>query len=125
MTPFGFHEVMPLDQGKAALLRWLRELATLPAGVNFEVGLTWDAEHKWRVYQRAGDAALFLSSEQARSLHRIYEKLRKKPEWRAAGDSMLHTLGALGGLASEAYHKNMDGIIPEGGVGFMPAQGRA
>lgn len=111
--------------GKAAQLDFMLAILTAPEGARFEVGLAWDPEHKWRVYQRIGEKFLMMESDEARRLHRIYEKEASKPEWRGIEEGLRDTFNELKKLASEAYHKNQAGDVPPGGVEFMAPGGRA
>jgi hypothetical protein len=111
--------------GGQPMVRWLDAVERAPDGTDFEVGLDWDPERRWCVYQRIGAEKLVMSSDQARKIARIYNKMCKKLDGRDIGEGMKDTLGALEGLAREAYRKNQAGEIPEGALGLMPAEGSA
>lgn len=118
--------VGPVSGGKEALARWMQSLATAPEGTQFEVGLSWDPERRWTVYQRIGEAMLTLAPATARRLHRTYLEMSKRQEWAGIEKEMKNTLGSLDGLAKEALQKNRDGIVPEGAAAYMqPATPRA
>ena len=121
----GFHPGRPQGQGPSALVQCLDALDKAPAGAVFEVGLTWDPKSKWRVYQRLGNKMLVLSSDQARHLHGIYQRLRELPEYANVTDSVIEQLGLLGELANQCDTNNRSGVIPPGRLRFMPAKGSA
>jgi hypothetical protein len=111
--------------GGQAMLRWLDAVDRAPDGTDFEVGLVWDPERRWCVYQRIDQEMLVLSSDQARKIARVYNEMCTRLAWHGIGEGMKDTLGTLEGLAREAYYKNQAGEVPEGGVALMPARGSA
>jgi len=123
----GFRMVHVGDGGKAAFVKFMAAIAAAKDGDPYEVGISWSPERKWCVYQRSGDAVLMMSPEEARRIHRAYEKMCRRPEWRDVSDSpeIRDLFGALPDLAREAFHNNRDGVLPEGGANFIPRGGRA
>lgn len=112
--------------GKAAALQFLAALASGSDETKFEIGLMWDMEHKWRVYERYGEAFYAMPPDEARRLHRIYQKEAQKPEWRGKDIGVvMEMFRELPKLATEAFQKNQRGDVPPDGVQFMPSQGRA
>lgn len=97
---------------RKTLMQWLAHIAAAPDGTNLEVGLMYDSENGWRVYQRLGDKALALDPEGARKMAAAYDKIGSQPEWRDIKTGLESTLGDLRSLAAEADQKNAAGEIP-------------
>lgn len=105
--------------------KFMKHILAAPEGADFEVGLTWDKDNGWRVYQRVGDKGMAMDPMTALGLATTFDKLAVQPEWRAIATDMAGTLGALRTLANEAVQKNRDKIIPAEATAHMPAAGSA
>lgn len=116
-------DLMP--SAKKVLRKFLDHVSRAQPGDALEVGLTYDAENGWRVYQRIGDKALAMDPKHARGLHAAYERLASKPEWVSAARGLMNTLGELRLLADEADQKNRDKVVPPGYADAMPTWGTA
>jgi hypothetical protein len=114
-----------MSSARKALAQWVRHIERAGAGASFEVGLVYDPESGWRVYQRIGDKGLALSPQHARGIAEAYDQISRRPEWRNVAHGLDDTLGALRLLADEAEQKNRNKVIPDGYAAMAPAQGRA
>lgn len=114
-----------MPSAKKVLRKFLTAIQRAPAGSLYEVGLTWDKDNGWRVYQRIADTRLAMDAKMARQFAAIFDKLGAQPEWQHVRHGLEETLGALRPLADEADQNNRNKIVPEGAAEFMPAQGFA
>jgi hypothetical protein len=110
---------------KKALRKFMDAILSAPEGCDFEIGLVFDRDQGWRVYQRVHTKALLMAPAMARSLADTYDKLAARPEWAAIGREMKNTFEELRNLANEADQKNRDKVLPPDYAAFAPAQGSA
>lgn len=114
-----------MASAKKAWGKFMRAIATAPAGTPFEVGDTWTQHHGWRPYQRIGDKLLMMSPAQARGLYTTFEKLGSEPQWRGTWESMKDTFDQLKAAADDCDRKNRDRYVPPGAVKHWSAEGSA
>ncbi len=114
-----------MPSAKKIWRKFMKHIMDAPAGSNFEIGLTYDIENGWRVYQRIGDKALAMVPAQARGLHATYAKMAQRPEWKKIAASMADTWESFKTLADEADEKNRNKIVPDGYAEAMPTMGQA
>lgn len=114
-----------MPSAKKTWRKFMRHIESAPPGAPFEIGLTYDVKSGWRVYQRIGDKAMAMDPKTSRGLHATYEKMARRPEWKAIAASMADTWQAFKTLADEADQKNRDNIVPDGYAEAMPTMGEA
>lgn len=108
---------------KKKLRRFLDQAKNAPEGCQFEVGLAFDIENGWRVYERIHDAALMMSPKQARGIADTYDKIGRRSEWKREAASLSWVPIELRKLAEECEQKNARKDVPEGYVEAMPTSG--
>lgn len=84
-----------------------------------ECGETWDTQHGWRAYMRAGTKAVMMAP---RAMRKLGEKYRDHPdapdEVRSLGKTMIE-------CANAAKEKNSRCYIPDEAVAMIPHAGTA
>lgn len=114
-----------MSSAKKVWRKFMNHMMRAPTGADFQVGLMYDAENGWRVYQAIDGKALAMAPKQARGLHDTYAKMAQRPEWKAISASMAGTWSAFKTLADEADEKNRNKVVPEGYAEAMPTAGQA
>jgi len=114
-----------MPSARKMFAKWARLCEQAPPDARYEVGLTWDERHGWRVYQRVGDAGLAMDAKHARGLLTSYQKLAQLPQWKEAAAGLMDTIGELGKLADECDQKNKAHAVPPEMVAVAPVAGHA
>lgn len=110
--------------GGNAVKKFLQAMLTAPDG-EMEMGIAWDAEHKWSVYQRIGNTGLRMSARDARKLADVWEQTCRNPAMAAHLEALKPIPDALRALALECGRNNTAGKKPDGHKISMPAAGHA
>lgn len=107
-----------------SISKFLQAMLTDPDG-EMEMGISWDPDHKWSVYQRIGDTGLRMSSREARRLADVWEQACRNPAMVAQLEALKPVPDALRDLARECGRNNTAGKVPEHHHISMPAVGHA
>lgn len=96
-----------------SMRRFIAAIERAAPGARFEVGVAWHPFHKWRCYQKIGDAVLFVAPDIARGLVATFDKVSTLPEWRGPAESLAQCFAELKRAADDCDLKNRQRAVPE------------